>query len=109
MDNMNKHNEAENNDASWGARINTSEESTIANDCPSWATPAQQQRWAGLGLVLWNHRAHQIVRLAPVNTLYLLDQLRTQDAWQQQGLTVNEVLSRERSTYLNARRYLKNP
>jgi hypothetical protein len=77
----------------WGAEVifRYSWDRKHNEDCPAWATPTQQARWIKEGLVIWNHESHQITHLSPDSALWLLNQLRTTDAWQRDGLKVSDI------------------
>jgi hypothetical protein len=83
------HNQNEQDESLWGARINTSGLHG-ARGCPTWANPAQRERWRDRGLVLWDHRSHQITGLSATHALQILNHLRTNDDWKQHGIIVGE-------------------
>src|SRR4051812_40168985 len=83
---------------SWGAKINTDRTRHGGNrrkfldDCPSWADKRQQEKWTELGLVVWDHDQHALIRLHPVHALAVLEELRTTTAWQDTGFIIGEPL-----------------
>jgi hypothetical protein len=74
---------------SWAARVNTRVRHD-ANDCPTWANPADRERWCQKGLILWQTETQHIVRLFATYALQLLEDLHNDDAWHTQGIVVGE-------------------
>jgi len=65
-----------------------------AKDYPSWATPAQREKWRDRGLIVWEGESQQIVRLRAGQAIQLLKYLRTNDDWKSQGFTLGEPTTR---------------
>jgi len=77
----------------WGARVNRSR-SHRTQDCPDWANRLQREKWKERSLVLWDHESHQITGLSATQALQVLNHLRTNDDWKQQGIVVGEPATR---------------
>jgi transposase len=78
---------------SWGARIDTSVRHD-ARDCPDRTNPADRKRWAQTGLIVWQNQTQRITRLSATHTMQLLDDLRTDDEWTEEGITIGEPVPR---------------
>ena len=74
---------------SWGARINTRERHD-AKDCPDWTNPADRKRWAQTGLIIWQNQTQRIIGLSATDAIQILDNLRTDDSWKEQGIIVGQ-------------------
>jgi hypothetical protein len=88
MDNQNDRTER-----AWGARINTDRFGNQGG-YPSWANQAQCEKWGEQGLILWDHRVQQITKLSATQSLQILEYLRADDGWKQQGIIVGEPATR---------------
>jgi hypothetical protein len=77
----------------WGARINRSG-LRRTHDCPDWANRLQREKWKERSLVLWDHESHQITGLSVTQALQVLNHLRINDDWKQQGVVVGEPVTR---------------
>jgi hypothetical protein len=78
---------------SWGARINTRERQD-ETDCPAWVRPADRDRWVQKGLIVWQKEVQHIIRLSASQGVQLLDGLRTDDEWPEEGITIGEPVTR---------------
>jgi hypothetical protein len=86
-------NQGDRTEPTWGARINTGRFGSQGG-CPSWANRLQREKWEERGLVLWDHQAQQITQLSATQTLRILEYLRADDGWKQQGIIVGEPATR---------------
>jgi hypothetical protein len=86
-------NQGDRTEPTWGARINTGRFGSQGG-CPSWANRLQREKWEERGLVLWDHQAQQITQLSATQTLRILEYLRADDGWKQQGIIVGEPVTR---------------
>jgi hypothetical protein len=87
------HNRDQQDEPSWGVRINR-RGLHRAKDCPRWASPLQREKWEKWGLILWDHKSHQVTRLSATQALQVLDYLHTNDDWKQQGVIMGEPATR---------------
>ena len=78
---------------SWGARFNTRVRHD-ASDCPAWAKPLDRDRWVQQGLVVWQQETQRMIRLSATKALALLEDLRCDDAWTEQGIVIGEPITR---------------
>lgn len=74
---------------SWGAKVNIGWQRKIEN-CPTWAHPAQREKWTESGVIIWDHETQQITKLKATQALWVLDQLRTRTDWKQHGMIIGE-------------------
>jgi hypothetical protein len=76
----------------WGAKVTTSRmHRGFAAECPQWATKRQRARWYHHGVHIWDHLTQNLAYLPPDHALIILDRLRNDTAWQQQGTTVGNT------------------
>jgi hypothetical protein len=78
---------------SWGARINTRVRHD-ARACPDRANPVDRKRWAQTGLIVWKNQTQRITRLSATHAMQFLDDLRTDDEWTEEGITIGEPVPR---------------
>lgn len=86
------HDRGETPERLWGVRINTPRRRG-GRDCPPWANSLQREKWEDRGLVIWDHRSHQIARLTATQALQLLDELQADGGWKQHGIVVGEPVT----------------
>lgn len=74
----------------WGARINLEEPQH--RHWPSWVTRKwDQRRWSRRGLTIWNPDEERFVQLNASFALALFEDMQTDTAWREQGITIGEV------------------
>ena len=78
---------------SWGARINTWVRHD-ARDCPDWFNRTHRERWVQKGLIVWQVESQHMIRLSATHALRLLEDLRNDDAWTEQGVVIGEPVTR---------------
>ena len=77
---------------SWGARVNR-RECQDKKDCPAWVKPADRERWTQRGIIVWQEET-QHIRLSAMQAMQLLDDLRTDDEWADEGITIGQPIIR---------------
>jgi len=73
----------------WGARVNAGWPRG-AKDYPQWARPVDREKWQESGVIVWDHSTQMITRLSATRAVRILDFLRTEKAWQEEGITIGE-------------------
>jgi len=87
------YNQDKKNEPLFGMRINRGR-LHATRGCPDWANQLQREKWEERTLVLWDHESHQITGLSATQALHVLNHLRTNDDWKQQGVVIGEPVTR---------------
>ena len=77
----------------WGARVNAGWPRG-AKDHPPWARPVDREKWQEPGVIVWNDDTQTITHISATQALRILDFLRTEKAWQEEGITIGEPATR---------------
>lgn len=80
--------------AAWGVKVNSGIRSFQVKDYPAWANPRHREKWNEPGVVLWSDEQQQVTHLRGGHALKILDELRANNDWREQGVTVGEPVVR---------------
>jgi hypothetical protein len=83
---------------SWGARINTTKQEPRRLDaaplgCPVWAEPYDRMNWQRRGVVVWDNDMQRLQVVSSIDTVKLLDHLRSTEEWKAEGVVITRRTS----------------
>lgn len=62
--------------------------------CPEWLESHRIHNWQEQGLIIWNNIDRKIESLQGTESLRLLQELNSQDAWKSNGVSVTRLVHR---------------
>ena len=62
--------------------------------CPEWLESHKIQTWQEQGLVIWNNSDRKLESLRGTETLRLLSELKSEDAWKSNGVSITHLVHR---------------
>src|SRR5512141_198570 len=87
-------------EATWGMRFNEYpsyervRQSQKPEGCPEWLESHQIDTWQKQGLVIWNNIDRKIEALPGAESLRLLGELKSRDAWKSDGVSITRLVYR---------------
>jgi len=87
-------------EATWGVRFNEYpnyqriHKGQKLEGCPEWFESHQINTWQEQGLIIWNNIDRKLESLLGTESLRLLSELNSQDAWKSNGVSVTRLVHR---------------
>ncbi|MBP1466250.1 hypothetical protein EYB53_011085 [Candidatus Chloroploca sp. M-50] len=78
----------------WGIKLNLTQQPARTTAAPAWLKGWQREDWCRRGVVVWSKEQQEVTHWQGRQALRVLKELRSDDAWQQNGITIGNPATR---------------